>query len=215
MRVFNPNSLSLWDTAFTVSASYLHQAWTVHCPFQVFQWALFPSIIGQMTGSTKIFPACQDGNSLEPSDATDSCRRLFRKLNILPIACQYILSLMLFIVDNQKDFLTNAYVHDLNTRNKNHLYLPVVSLSCVQKGVSCSGVKIFNSLTSNIQSYRNDRKRFKNKLYRYLIIHSFYSIIEFLECKTDKDSVYSTKLLLWLTTLVGNAFISIMCKFYN
>jgi len=60
-----------------------------------------------------------------------SCRNLFRKLNILPIACQYISSLMLFIVDNQKDCLTNAYVHDLNTRNKNHLYLPVVSLSCV------------------------------------------------------------------------------------
>jgi len=38
---------------------------------------------------------------------------------------------MLFIVDNQKDFLTDAYVHGLDTRNKNHLYLPVVSLSCV------------------------------------------------------------------------------------
>jgi hypothetical protein len=70
----------------------------------------------------------------------------------------------------QKDFLTNAYVHGLNTRNKNHLYLPVVSLSCVQKGVSYSGVKIFKSLPSNTQSYRNDRKRLKNKLYRYLII---------------------------------------------
>jgi len=48
---------------------------------------------------------------------------------------------MLFIVDNRKDFLTNAYVHDLVTRNKNHLYLPVVSLPCVQKGVSYSGSK--------------------------------------------------------------------------
>ena len=74
-----------------------------------------------------------------------SCRSLFRKPKILPIACRYMLSLMLFIVDNQKDFLTNAYVHGLDTRNKNHLYLPVVSLSCFQKGVSCSGVKIFNA----------------------------------------------------------------------
>jgi len=40
---------------------------------------------------------------------------------------------MLFIVDNKKDFLTNAYVHGLDPRNKNHLYLPAVSLSCVQK----------------------------------------------------------------------------------
>ena len=71
---------------------------------------------------------------------------------------------MLFIVDNQKDFLTNAYVHSLDTRNKNYLYLPVVSLSCVQKRVSYSGVKIFNSLPSNIQSYRNDRKRFQKQV---------------------------------------------------
>ena len=69
---------------------------------------------------------------------------------------------MLFIVDNQKDFPTNTYVHGLDTRNKNHLYLPTVSLSCVQKGVSFSRVKIFNSLPTNIQNHINDRKRFKS-----------------------------------------------------
>ena len=62
-----------------------------------------------------------------------SCRSLLTKINILPTACQYTLSLMLFIVDNQKGFLTNAYVHNLDTRNKNLLYIPVVSLSCVQR----------------------------------------------------------------------------------
>jgi len=117
-----------------------------------------------------------------------SCRNLFRNLNILLIAFQYILPLVLLMVDNQKYFLTNAYVQGLDTRNKNYLYLPVVSLSCFQKGVSYSWVKFFNSLPSNIQSYRNDRKRLRNKLYRYLIIHSFYSITEFFECKIDKDN---------------------------
>jgi hypothetical protein len=63
-----------------------------------------------------------------------------------------MLSLMLFIVDNQKDFLTNANVHGLDTRNKNHLYLPAVSVSCVHKAVSYSGVNIFIRLPSNIQS---------------------------------------------------------------
>ena len=53
-----------------------------------------------------------------------SCRSLYRKFNILPIACQYILPSMLFIVDNQKDFLTNAYANSFDTRNKNRLYLP-------------------------------------------------------------------------------------------
>jgi len=70
-----------------------------------------------------------------------SCRSLLRKLNILPIACQYRLSLMLFIVDNQKHFLTNAYVHGLDTRNKNHLYLPVVSYLVFKKEFHTLGSK--------------------------------------------------------------------------
>jgi len=53
---------------------------------------------------------------------------------------------MLFIADNQKDFLTNEYVHRLDTRNKNHLYLAIASLSCVQIGVTYSGVKALIAL---------------------------------------------------------------------
>ena len=45
-----------------------------------------------------------------------SCRNLFRKLNILPVACQYILSLMLFMVDNLENYPTNDHVHGLDTR---------------------------------------------------------------------------------------------------
>ena len=85
--------------------------------------------------------------------------------------------------------LIHTLNHSSDTRNKNHFYLPVVSLSCVQKRISYSGAKTFNSLPSNIQSFRTDRKRFKNKLYRYIIIHSFYSITEFLECKIEKDNI--------------------------
>ena len=118
-----------------------------------------------------------------------SCRSLLRKLQILSIACQYILSLMLFIVDNQKDFLTNVYVYGLDPRNKNHVYLPIVSLSCVQKGVSkFLGSKSLIAFQA-LYSRRNDRKRFKTKLYRYLITHSFYSNTEFLECKIGKDNI--------------------------
>jgi len=59
---------------------------------------------------------------------------------------------MLFIIDNQKEYLTKAYVHGLDARNIYHLYLPIVSLSYVQKGIPYSGVKIFASLPSNVQS---------------------------------------------------------------
>jgi len=33
------------------------------------------------------------------------------------------------------------------------------------------------------------QEKIQNKLYRYRIIHSFYSITEFLECKIDKDNI--------------------------
>jgi hypothetical protein len=87
-----------------------------------------------------------------------SCRGLFKKLYILCVACQYILSLMLFTVDNLEDFQTNAYIHWLDTSNKNQLHLRRVNLSCAQKGVAYCGIKIFSNLPSYVQIHRNDRK---------------------------------------------------------
>ena len=47
-----------------------------------------------------------------------SCRDLFIKLEILPVACQYVLSLTLFIIDNPNNFQTGSDVHGLHTRSK-------------------------------------------------------------------------------------------------
>jgi len=38
------------------------------------------------------------------TEARRSCWGLFEKLDILPVSCQYILSLMLFVIDNQNNF---------------------------------------------------------------------------------------------------------------
>jgi hypothetical protein len=46
------------------------------------------------------------------------CRGLFRKFYILPVVCQYILSLMLFLVENQNNFQTNLNIHGITTRKK-------------------------------------------------------------------------------------------------
>jgi len=37
-------------------------------------------------------------------EARRSCRGLLEKLDILPVPCQYIMSLMLFVKDNQSNF---------------------------------------------------------------------------------------------------------------
>jgi hypothetical protein len=83
---------------------------------------------------------------------------------------------MLFIIDNSNNFHTGSEIHGLHTRSKNHLFIPVANLTSVQKGITYSGIKIYNSLPISILNHRNDRKKFKNELSRYLLNNSFYSV---------------------------------------
>ena len=62
-----------------------------------------------------------------------SCRSLLKQLEILPVPCQYILSLMNFIINNQKVFQTHSFIHNINTRNKHRLHRPNANLSCFKK----------------------------------------------------------------------------------
>ena len=51
-----------------------------------------------------------------------SCRELFKKLNILPLHSQYILSVLLFVVTNMDIFTINSDVHSINTRHRSDLH---------------------------------------------------------------------------------------------
>jgi len=62
-----------------------------------------------------------------------SCGGLFRKLEILPIPCQYILSLVLFILDNPNNFQAVSEVHGPHTRSKNQLFIPSTNLTSGEK----------------------------------------------------------------------------------
>jgi len=50
-----------------------------------------------------------------------SFRGLFKKLGILPVQSQYILSLALFVIKNMEIFTPNSDIHTKNTRNKFNL----------------------------------------------------------------------------------------------
>jgi len=58
-----------------------------------------------------------------------SCRNLFKKLQILPFTSQYLLSLLMFVVQNKNIFLTNNENHNLDTRQRNNLYLAQVNVT--------------------------------------------------------------------------------------
>jgi hypothetical protein len=53
-----------------------------------------------------------------------SDRNLFRKLQILPFAAQYMLSLLMFAVQNKILFSTNIENHNIDTRQRNNFCLP-------------------------------------------------------------------------------------------
>ena len=68
-----------------------------------------------------------------------------RKYGILPTACQYIgYSLMMFIVDNQIDFPTNAWVHSLDTRNKKSIRFTYCKfILCSERSFILQGQNLF------------------------------------------------------------------------
>jgi hypothetical protein len=114
-----------------------------------------------------------------------SCRTLFKRPEILPLPCEYILSLMKFIVNNQEPFQTNSAVHSVNTRSKHPLHRPIANLACFQESAFYTGIKIFNCLSSSLTNLKNKKSQFKVALKSYLNTHSFYSVDEVLMFEND------------------------------
>jgi hypothetical protein len=108
------------------------------------------------------------------SRARDSCRKLFKRMEILPLNSQYIFSLSTFVIKNKHLFTANCQIHSGHTRSKTNLHPPIVNLTKFQKGVYYSGIKIFNNLPHNIKDLA-ELKLFRNALKRFLLTNSFYN----------------------------------------
>jgi hypothetical protein len=59
----------------------------------------------------------------------ESCRDLFKELNILPLRSQYIYSLMMFVIKNREKFVTNKDCHEFETRQDMNLHMHQVNLA--------------------------------------------------------------------------------------
>ena len=91
----------------------------------------------------------------------DACSEYFKKLKILPLQSQYILSLLVFVVDNGNYFKANSEIHNINTRTKQNLHRPICNLSAHQKGTYYSGIRVFSSLPSQVKDLPRNRNQFK------------------------------------------------------
>jgi len=172
--------LGQWSKPVTLTMKSIH-------------YAYFPSIINYgiifsdiSSSSGKIFTLHKEiVRIMAGAQPRTSYRSLFQQLDILPIPCQYILSLISFIINNQEILQTNSSIHNINIRNKHHLHRLNANLSCLQKSTFYASIKIFNSLPPSVTILKNDKAKFQIALRKYLHIHSSYSVDEFFTCKDD------------------------------
>ena len=101
---------------------------------------------------------------MEGSGNRVPCRNLFKKFEILPLISQYILSLLMFVIQNKAFFQTNTETHNIYTRQRNNLYLPQANLTIYQKGAYYSGIQIFSKLPLEVRNIAGNHKKFKTGL---------------------------------------------------
>jgi len=104
----------------------------------------------------------------------------WEKVEILPVPCAYIFSLMMFTVNNLDNFWTNSLVHRMYTRAKHQLHRHSMKFSCTQKDLFYSRCKKFNSLPLYILKLKQKKPKFKVAFRQYCIAHTFYSLNVFL-----------------------------------
>jgi len=108
-----------------------------------------------------------------------SCRPLFKRLSILPLACLLILEMSSYIFLNKRDFITNVESHGRDTRSREQFRIPSYRLNTSRGFTSCLGLKIFNKIPADIKNESSITK-FKGSLTRRLLSNTFYSVEEYL-----------------------------------
>ena len=64
-----------------------------------------------------------------------------KKLKNLHLTSQYMLSLLMLVVENKNLFSTSIENHNIDTRQRNNLYLPQANLNIYQKEAYIFGIK--------------------------------------------------------------------------
>jgi len=116
-----------------------------------------------------------------------SCREHFRKLKILPLHSQHILSLSLFVIHNKNNFKLNSEIHSISSRIKSNLHQPLSHLTTYQKGTYYFRFKVFNILLSQIKDFSYNIKMFKFTSISYLYSHSFYTIQQYFNYNKNQN----------------------------
>lgn len=113
--------------------------------------------------------------------STDSCKSLFKRFHILPLACMYIRDICVFMKQYPHYFKKHSDTLARNTRHKHRLYVPPCRLDLVKRNVYYHGITIFNKLPNDFKDL--PLNIFKLKLKIWLLDKCFYDVKEYLTYK--------------------------------
>lgn len=113
----------------------------------------------------------------------DSLREMFKNIDILTVASQYILDCILYVRKNIHLFSKKSECHGFNTRNKHRLAVPNLKLQKISSSFVGLSIKMYNKLPQNVIDL--PIHKFKTHVKACLIKKGYYKIVDYLN---DKDS---------------------------
>lgn len=116
-----------------------------------------------------------------------SCKPLFKSLNILTLPCMYIKAACLFVLEHPNYFKTNAQQLDTKNRHASKLYVPQCRLAMAKRNAFHMCITIFNKLPNTIKALPINK--FKSQIQKWLIMKCFYSVEEYLCCKENAVNI--------------------------
>ena len=75
----------------------------------------------------------------------DSCREVFKSMEIMMLHSQYIHTVVLYTINNKHLFCTNNEIHKYKTKNNNNLHRPIANLSKFSKRAYIWGTKFLTT----------------------------------------------------------------------
>ena len=107
-----------------------------------------------------------------------SCRQLFKELNSLTLVLLYIMEVICYIRKHHQFVDLNSNICAHNTRRKMDIHIHSYNTDLYKRSVINMGTKLYNKLPGYIKEI-DSYKTFKKELKSLLLLHSFYSVDEF------------------------------------
>ena len=111
-------------------------------------------------------------------DYRETCKQTFLQLGLLTLPAIYIYDCIIFVIKN-KFGETVGETTGRVTRQSENFYLPSHRIDKTTESASFMGLKLFNSLPSDLKAAKGEKK-FGEKLKQHLLSLTIYSVDQFL-----------------------------------